>query len=454
MEILELSKRGGRAGSAAGEWTCDVDGGVTLNPGDTVQVLRSYVHIPGSSEVQTGIVVTQQLRATVTFCYGATYLTENDLSSFKDFYHDRSGSGTINPGDELYFRNKVGGGLVKDTFELVLEPGTFTGPEVAEELTKQMRAFNPTKRFDEQNTANIGDVGRATGRSTNTYRSFFVTNGEEDLYNDGTAGTGAVKADRCFTPKSAQHFYYQGCSQAAVEWDSSGQKFRLRLHALPNDNNGEPGIIRGKLGGGALREVLRHQFIGITDFGFTAANWEGSLWDVLGFTYDDLGAVAAASETGYKTQNEATSAIFAANGGSNMGRWANATGQGAVMDFILVNETTDVNSAPLASNSPSLGETSGGYWRIETSLLTNKWRIGDGSTAPQALATADRSYASGDLYVGQPGPPVQFRAAAPMSFTSVQCRIVDPATGEIETDAGEESTLVLAITRASAADSN
>nr|WP_281722907.1 hypothetical protein [Nitrosomonas nitrosa] len=442
---IELTKRGSDnpdndGTSSSATWTCKIDGGLTLNPGDQIQVAKSYIHVPGSSQIQqSGIVLTRDMTATITFCYGARYLLDAFVAILKD-YMIWTGSDPDVLNTVLYVRNEGTGELVKDTATITLPSGTYTNAAIAESISNQLRAYAPGKFFDEANTLGLPATCRPADTSNVLYRAFNQRQGAAAgimaLYTLPTGGR--VKS---FTPADALR-YYIGCDQPTLVWDEEVQRYQMKqLHSQIRDLNGDPGLLRClPVAGGEPVTVGSLQFISVTDWGFTEDNWDQSIWSVLGFTYADLGAPAAASETGMTTQQLADSGVTASNGGTNIGFW-----DPGKPIFVRLNDSIDQTDGPYASRAPSLNSGVGGYWRVNLSLTATDWRTGDGKLVPSVFSLADRSYSSGDVFVGEPGPTFPYISPISKTIGQITVSIEDPVTGDPDTNIGPESAVLVAI---------
>lgn len=444
MRVLELQRRNA-AHSGTGTWTCNIDGGLELQSNQQVQVLKSFIHIPGSTSESSAIVVEQQMTATIEWCYWARALDEMvDPGSPLANWLSRAGTPLPNQGDKLYLR-APNHQLVKDRMTITVQAGLYSPARLAENITEQLRAQTSSRLGDLANGAVVPN-GRRPTPNTQTWRGMITRDGGQptELVFASTDYDPSTAVGQALEPTAgANHRYQFGTDIPAVVWLEEENRFQLKyLHAQIHNDAGEPSVLRGRVQGHDFTQIYGStQGIGVTSFGFTEATWESSIWFLLGFSYADLGAPAAASDTGLTTDQAIQPAFLTATpNNSNSAFWDVTESL-----FITLDDNTDETTGPIASTAPQLGSTAGGYWRVLVDIMPVAWNTGDGKRVAHAMATADRSYASGDVYVGQAGEPVQFTSASVKNVGSITCTIIDPATGQPETSLGEESAVLLAI---------
>lgn len=116
----------------------------------------------------------------------------------------------------------------------------------------------------------------------------------------------------------------------------------------------------------------------------------------------------------------------------------------AMTAIILValgdNDTTD---GPYASRSPDLISSDTPYWRVNLSCAATTWLADSGQNQFNAVATANKSFASQDTYTGFTATPVLI--TQDMDVGLVRVSIVDPSTNLPDPNVGGASMIKIVV---------
>lgn len=450
VRVIECSKVGASFGSGlGGRWTCPVPS-TTIEPGSSIQILKAYIHIPGSSEgQQQNLKITSTLTATIKFGYMSYFLSTLDIPDLNYWLVEPDDPTKVPPIGAPVYMHDDSGVLVEDVITLTLNPGVYSPGQIAENLTSQLRAVGGIARG-----FGIGMEGgqfnfKRVDVNFASYRGAVFIAGQDVLRFRTGSGQQYLEASNAPDTGSGDQIYFFGSDSATIAYNLNTQRFAIsRLHTSIKDSQGAPVIVRMCTGAGAIYWYACQQSLLITDWGVAEADWDSSLWGALGFTWDDLNSNINNSKSnsglGLSTADLPQPAMA---GAADSTKSSEPSWFDVQQDTKLLSITGDEaqTNGPTASNPAALTAGAGGYWRVAADVGGNTWLTSGGARLPTVYGTADRSFASGDVYVGQEGPIFQVETVEPITVSEITISITTPLDGKEEVGAGPACSVLLAV---------
>jgi hypothetical protein len=419
---------------------CPIDGGLAIEAGQTITASKVYLHVPGSDQAAAGsIVVPRRLESWLSYCpYFTLATTQNQSVKLGIMDTDQIGGGVSGFGDKLGFIDAMNNPILFQC-KLVVEPGTYTPQDLAARLTAQTRDFynvNQAPRphiFDDiephaQACVPIQAIAFYTNGSTfNAIRLNDLRNPSQNTYCMPFKTETSNSQDfalPCGSTSGIVIAYDSGRQRFCVTtmhsplYNTQGVQIAYRLNFTQNGNQWSTQIVADSGGcavpTGPPPPPPPGSPAGVNHWHTNSPSWVDSVWNLLGFQPADL-------DRGDYGPFTTTTAVVTASmlfGGAQL----NVELQNSATYLLDATATT---TAIYASSGPQ--NTSTSYWLLEADLLPTTWRKGDGGRAPQTLASVDRSYPSGDVYVANGPPHVNTQAR---TIGGVNISFVDPSTGQ------------------------
>lgn len=171
--------------------------------------------------------------------------------------------------------------------------------------------------------------------------------------------------------------------------------------------------------------------------GLTEDTWEGSVFEKLGFRYEDLNGSTDHTDTSGFIVTDAyfDGAFDVYQSNQNMG-----------VPLFLQSERSDGPEGQVLTLAPGALETP--LWLIRVSILPNsdenRWVSPDGSDTSGILGTVSKQYASGDFYTSEGGPIWTLsKKQKPFTVGSIRVQILDGLSLIPDESIGEGTTIIL-----------
>jgi hypothetical protein len=261
-------------------------------------------------------------------------------------------------------------------------------------------------------------------------------------YNASLAGFGATGAD----PDAKDQVYVINPKEQWNDWTPARKPYRSSV--ITTKSGGQPGVTVSRFNDNLEAWTIYDALCGIfiSDINLTENEWKGSLWDILGFSYNQFNSNTNTRLSRINNTNINDLSIITTNAEVNQGDskiyiqnlWGaplynNMIGGGGGIyhdDVLVANYYPEIKQKTesvkiIADNLPI--RMIRGYYTIRSNILQDTPFIGGkvNNTTMPIIGIVDKINGDGDFYFSQESS-LQFTVTRPLRLASITCSLHDP----------------------------